>query len=117
MEKITRDQILDAIEDEIPRWLRRQGQPGIYRIWLQPDGGIETQETFSGDNSYLQYEERMIVLEADIREVISLADRGLDEDGDVIEVETVTRGVDEAEDKIDLVLEQGQFSFGAGVEW
>ena len=91
-------EIEGAVPREIPGWLRRQKQPGIYQVLVGVDTGeVSTRDTFSGDNSYIPGDRRLAVLTADTRERLTNDDVGLDDDGDIIERDTLTCALYQAE--------------------
>lgn len=101
--------IIDKITYDIAKeWLQHQSTPGIYKILFDPDTDeISVTETFSGDNSYIPGDNRITLAYADIRENLSNDDLGLDEYGDIIESDTYTAILDEAERRLTEVANDG----------
>jgi len=80
------EEIIDKVRELDGEWMSNTNEPGIYRIIYDPDNdSVYFSSTFSGDNSYVENDNRIVLVKADVREYISNQDMGLDENG--IEIE------------------------------
>lgn len=107
--------IIEKITESIAtKWLQSQANPGIYKILFDPDTDeVSVTETFSGDNSYIPGDNRITLAYADIRESLSKDVLGLDEDGDIIESDTYTTILDEAERRLTEAANDGDIELVA----
>ena len=96
------DDVLYQVAELFPEYLRRQVEPGMYRLVYIPETlFVEITGTFSGDNSYILGDTRIVLHESDVREGQSFATLGLDEDGDIIDTDTTNRFLDMIQDRLD----------------
>jgi hypothetical protein len=106
---LTRKQILDRVYDLSEEWLSLQTDPGIYKILFDPseddtEKAVYITQTFSGDNSYIPNDSRIVLAHADIRESLSLEEVGLDDDKRMIDSETFSTIQDETNGRIDEAI-------------
>jgi len=100
--EMDREEILNKVAEIAEEFLHLEEFPGIHRIILDGDK-IYCTSTFSGDNSFVPGDTRIVLCESDVREYLSLETRGLDNEGNIIESSTIRCLQDEAEESLDWI--------------